>query len=255
MIKINDVSLCFCNMGLFDTQDEWIHPTVTVDTHELILVVEGTVNIREGDTEYSLKKGDMIVLCPGIEHGGTQISHTHTAFYWLHFSTDDLSRFGVPKASTPSAARAERYMKDIMQCQMRGEGHVAELVLARFLFECASTVERHGKAAYEIDEYIRANSQKSITVADVACRFGYAPDHVSRILRAEFGRSAKELIVEKRLAYVENQLLNTNESIKAVALRCGFEDENAFVKFFKYHEHTTPTDFRNEYFRIHMNTH
>ncbi len=255
MITVNGTSLCFCNMGLFDTQSEWIHPTVTVSTHELILVVEGVVNIREGETEYSLKKGDMLLLSPDVEHGGTAASTTHTAFYWLHFSTSDITKFGINKKSSPSMARAERTMKDIMQCQLRSESHVAELILARFLFECATTVERRGKAAYEIDEYIRANSQRKLTVSDIACRFGFASDHVSRILRTEFGRSAKELIVEKRLAYVENQLLNTNDSVKSVALRCGFDDENAFVKFFKYHEHITPTEFRNEYFRIHMNTH
>ncbi len=242
-------------MGLFDIEEEWIHPTVTVATHELILVIEGTVNIREGETEYSLKKGDMLLLSPDIEHGGTAVSTTRTAFYWLHFSTSDISSFGINKKSSPSMARAERTMKDIMQCQLRAEAFIAELILARFLFECSSPVERKSKAAYEIDEYIRANSQKSLTVSDVACRFGYAPDHVSRLLRAEFGRSAKEIIVEKRLAYIENQLLNTNDSVKSVALRCGFDDENAFVKFFKYHEHITPTEFRNEYFRIHMNTH
>ena len=255
MITVNDVTLSFCNMGLFDTQEEWIHPTLTVSTHELIFVVEGTVNIREGQTEYTLKKGDMLLLSPNVEHGGTAISTAHTAFYWIHFSTSDIQGFGVSKKSTPSPTKAERTMKDVMQCQMRNEPHVAELVLARFLFECSSAVERRGKTAYEIEEYIRANSQKSITVADIACRFGYAPDHVSRVLRAEFGRSAKEMIVEKRLAYIENQLLNTNDSIKSVAARCGFEDENAFVKFFKYHELVTPTEFRNEYFRIHMNTH
>ncbi len=255
MITVNGISLEFCNMGLFDTQEEWIHPTVTVETHELVLVVEGTVSIREGDTEYLLKKGDMMILSPNVEHGGTATSSSHTAFYWLHFKVSGMEGFGIPKVSTPRMAYAERAMKDMMQCQLRSEPHVAELVLARFFFECASSVERHGKAAYEIDEYIRANSQRNITVSDVACRFGYAPDHVSRILRAEFGRSAKEIIVEKRLSYIESQLLNTNDSIKHVALRCGFNDENAFVKFFKYHEHITPTEFRNEYFRIHMNTH
>ena len=253
MLSINGNSLRFVNMGLFDTQSEWIHPTITIDTYELIYVTEGIVHLREGQEQYSLKKGEMILLTPGIEHGGIKESASHTAFYWLHFSTDDISMFPIPKLSSPNATKAERAFKDIMQSSLRSDTHIAELILARFLLECGATVERKSKAAHEISEYVRINSSKALTVADVASRFGYAPDHVSRLLKNEFGRSAKVYITEKRLAYIESRLLNTNDTVKEVALHCGFEDENDFVKFFKYHEGVTPTQFRNEFFRIHMN--
>ena len=39
-----------------------------------------------------------------------------------------------------------------------------------------------------------------------------------------------------------------------IALQCGFDDENKFVKFFKYHEGITPTQFRNRFFHVHMNS-
>ncbi|MDD7700214.1 MAG: helix-turn-helix domain-containing protein [Eubacteriales bacterium] len=58
-----------------------------------------------------------------------------------------------------------------------------------------------------------------------------------------------------RLSCIQGLLLNTDYSLKAISGMCGFEDENAFVKFFKYHEGLTPTKYRNRYFRTHRNNH
>lgn len=66
--------------------------------------------------------------------------------------------------------------------------------------------------------------------------------------------NAKTMITDKRLAYIESMLINTNDSIKDIAEKCGFDDENLFLKYFKYHEGKTSTQFRDEFFRVHMNT-
>ena len=44
------IDFSFSNMGLFDSETEWIHPTISVQTYEIIFVVEGEVNLFE-DTE------------------------------------------------------------------------------------------------------------------------------------------------------------------------------------------------------------
>lgn len=254
MIMIQDTKLNFVYMGLFESRDEWIHPTVTVDTYEIIFVTAGCVHIRERDKVYHVKKGEMLLLDAGVEHGGVEISYDKVSFYWLHFETDKICFFNIPKTSIPNSIRPERVFREIMQYNQRGETVLAELTLGRFLLECGASVERHNKIAYEISEYIRISSDKKITVEDISARFGYAPDHISRLLKTEFGVGAKTLIIEKRLAYIESVLINTNGPIGVIAEKCGFDDENAFLKFFKYHEKITPTQFRNEFYRVHMNS-
>ena len=85
MLTIDQTTLRFSNMGLFDSDVDWIHPTVTIDSFELIYVVAGEIFLREDDTNYHLKKGELLLLDAGKEHGGTQLSHGRTSFYWLHF--------------------------------------------------------------------------------------------------------------------------------------------------------------------------
>ena len=253
MILCNETSLSFVTIGLFDRWETWIHPTIAVETYELIFVTEGQVHIREGEKVYHLEQGDLLLLDPFVEHGGTETSEGHTAFYWLHFHAENMGAFAFPKQSRPDFVRVLRVMKELMQCREQDQKTVAELILGRFLLEGVRPVVRKSKLAHEIAEYIRIHASSPLTVEEVATHFGYAPDHVSRVLRAEFGKSAKTVILEKRLALIESRLLNTNDTVKEIAAECGFEDENIFVKFFKYHERVTPTQFRNEFFGVHMN--
>lgn len=252
MLMIDDKNLSFSNMGLFDTEEPWIHPTVTIDSYELIYVTSGEVFLREEETEYHLRRGDMILLDRGREHGGYETSHGHTSFYWLHFYTDRIEAFGLSKRiALPD--RAALIFKEIMH-QQGANRTLAELALAQFLITQATPAENGSRSAHEIVEYIRIHSHLPLTVGDVARKFGYSADHISRILRGEFGYDTKTAIVKMRLEYVESLLINTDAPIKRIALQCGFEDENKFVKFFKYHKRITPTQFRNRYFYVHMNS-
>ena len=253
MITVNGTDISYSNMGLFDSDKEWIHPTVTVDTYEIIYVVEGQVHIREGETAYDLGKGDMLLLEPGVEHGGTQKSESHASFYWLHYRCTAPQVLKFPKRSVPDEVATLRTLGELMHLQ-QADPVVAELAFARFLFECGKEAEYGNKRVAEITAYIRANSRFPLSVADVAGRYGYSPDHLSRMFKKELGYDAKTAIVKSRLEYIESRLLNSEYSIKEIAAQCGFEDENAFVKFFKYHTKTTPTLFRNRFFHVHINS-
>ena len=251
MITVDGQMMTFSNMGLFDSETKWIHPEIAVDTYELIFVIEGNIFIREDNCDYQLKKGDMILLSPFVTHRGYKESYGHTAFFWLHFFCDSPALL-PPKTSTPSAT-TERTMREIMHFQ-RFDRRIAEVVLLKFLMEQNCSVFEKNKTAYEVDEFIRINAHRPLSVTALAERFGYSPDHLSRLLSKEFGYDCKSAIIKKRLDFIESQLLNTDFTIKEVAQICGFEDENAFVKFYKYHTKLTPTQFRSRFFYTHMNT-
>ena len=253
MLNVNGIELESSKMGLFDCDGDWTHPTVTVKTFEVIYVTEGEVHIREGERSFDLGKGDMLLLEPNVEHGGTAYSHGHTSFYWLHYHCSDPAALNFPKLSHPETAVVLRALGELMHFQ-QADPVLYELTLARFLMECGREAVYGDKRAYEVAAFIRANSRKALTVADLAERFGYSPDHLSRMMKREFGYDAKTAIVKGRLDYIESCLIHSTCPIKEIAATCGFEDENAFVKFYKYHTDKTPTMFRNQYFHIRMNS-
>ena len=70
MINLDSNKIIYDYMGLFTTDDNWIHPTSTESTYEIIYVTNGNVYIKEDDICYDLAKGDLIILKPGISHYG-----------------------------------------------------------------------------------------------------------------------------------------------------------------------------------------
>ncbi len=252
MITINGVNLEYLYMGLFNSEKPWIHPTVTIDSYEIILVLCGTVKLREDKTEYSLKRGDMLLLDRNVEHGGTEVSVGNTDFYWLHFYCNDIKKLNLPKLISSDLIIAERVMKEIMHLQNVSKP-LCELTLAKFLLETTEKREYKNKYAFEIAEYIRINRHLPLTVNDVSSHFGYNPDHLSRLLKKQFGTDAKTMIINRRLEYLESLLINTDYTVREIAETAGFETENSFIKFFKYHTNTTPTLFRHRFFNVNMN--
>lgn len=252
MVTVNDFSLTYDYSGIFDTVKPWIHGSFTLPTHELIYVIEGKVKIREGSTEYDIVKGDFIVLSPDVEHVGYEKSTGHTSFFWLHFFSDTTEKISLPKTGRagPDAEKTLREINHLAHVDTR----LAELSLAAFLIGLSSDFAQSGnKLAHETDEYIRINSDVKLTAAAVAAEFGFSTDYLSRVYRREFGINLKAGICRHRLARAENLLRNTNFGIKEAAELCGFDDENGFVKFFGYHSGVTPTAYRNEFYKIHMN--
>ncbi len=254
MITIeNDLTLQYGGMGLFDTDAEWIHPTVTVDTCEIILVLSGRACIFEGERRYCVHPGEWLILSPKTEHGGYEVNTGHTSFYWLHFHTNSPGAWGLPKYGR-APHNAEKLLRQIMHVS-RNDPHLAELALAQFFLELRAEGGVQNRTAHEVREYLRIHASRGLRVSDVARHFGYSGDHLSGLYRREFGIDLKGGINRARIAYIESLLLNTDASVKEVAMMSGFADENAFVKFFKYHEGITPSTYRHRFYHIHMNSH
>lgn len=252
MIILNDFQLEFASIGLFDTDNEWSHPKITVKTYELILVVNGNVNIAEENTSYNLKKGDLLLLNKDKEHYGTKKSYGHTSFYWLHFHCNKVEKLLKKPVYTLDSLLAERTMKELSHLFATNKER-AEVALLNFLLEIEGVNDYKNPLAYEIAEFVRINQNTPITVNDLSKRFGYNPDYLSKLIKKEFGFDAKTLITKYRLEYLKSLLVNTDYSLKEIAESAGFENLNYFIKFFKYHEKITPSNFRKKYFLLHMN--
>ncbi len=254
MITINNsYSLEHRGMGLFETFTDWSHPEIAVETFELIYCIAGNLHIFEGEKRYTVQPNEMLLLEPNTVHGGFEITRGHTGFYWLHFKTNDINSWSIPKLSG-SIPDAKKRFREIMHLYQTNKA-LSEIALAKFLLEIGENNTSKNKIVYEIKEYIRINFALSLTVSEVAEKFGYSPDYISKLFKKEFGKTIKSEIILQRLNAMETLLLNTNNSIKQIAKETGFESENDFVKFFKYNRHTTPTSFRNKFYKLHMNNH
>lgn len=243
--------------GYFTSRGEWIHPVSCNDTHQLIIVTAGEFDIEEDGVTYSLEPGSVMFLDPGKTHGGVRATSERVSFYWIHYHAENRPPYKVFMLS-------DRYpvllaCRQLLHYTGRGFGSdVADALLTVLLAEIGSQYSEstdEDASAAKICEWIRINSDQPLTAADVSERFGYSVDYTSRLLRATTGMGLKAVISEYKMNLIKQLLLESERSLQEIAAKSGFSDYKLFLKYFRYHEGVTPSEFRSAYYKIHTNNH
>lgn len=249
MIKSDLFNLCFYGGGNFTSKREWIHQERTINSNELIVVTKGEIFIEENGKRFTVKENEFLILHKNLPHKGTRVSKNCVCFYWLHFNSDiipgDLS-YGKLYNPALLIEQIERllhisstpgYLKKTSEC-------ILYSIFSELIFQ-TNTYSQNYSLAAKVHEYIHSNSNSKITTESISSHFGYNPDHLSRIMKKNYGRTLKEDVSFERINAAKTLLRTTNYTITEIAEILGYTDVNLFQKFFRYHTGYTPTEFRN----------
>lgn len=260
-INENNLKIDYISSGKFISNDLWIHPRRIIDSYELIIIDNGILHIQENESAYTLNRNDFIFLHPQKEHFGIKPSPTNTSFYWLHFTINDFSLLNIDSfnGKLKNPYKIINLFKELLHVSYSIEYPefirtlISLQVLTELKIDIDSTTKNYRPIVKEICEWIRINSDKMLTVNDVAEYFKYNVDYVSKLFKSTIGLSIKDYITTQKRELAKYYLLNTNYSIKEISYLLGFKESNNFIKYFKYHEKQSPTSYRNTYFNIHLN--
>jgi len=266
------------NAGLFIARGDAMHPTRVIHSHELIFVKQGELDMWEGNQVFQLKAGQTLHLWPGRQHGSTKPMPLGLKFYWIHFELENLNgreerRSGDEFAPATKIAqvsqinqpeRLERLFLMFLEDQESGLLHPssANLLTTLMLMEVAQSCEP--KALNEEDlnavatwahNYIRINYDRPITTSKIAEALGYNADYLGRIYRQIYGVTLTEAINRRRIKFACEYLLDSNLTIEQIAFKCGFADPDYFRRVFRRYMQISPGKYREEYSRVHVNTH
>jgi AraC-like DNA-binding protein len=266
------------NAGLFISRGNAMHPTRIIDSHELIFVKQGELDMWEEDRVFHLEAGHTLHLWPGRQHGSTKLMPLGLKFYWIHFEIEDRNTrefngssdefapaVRVPQVNRISQPeRLERLFRAFLDDQETGLLHPysANLLTTLMLME---VVQSHEERPSNTDDmnvvatwahtYIRMNYDRPITTSLIAERLGYNADYLGRIYRKVYGCTLTEAIHNRRVSVACDYLLDSNMTIEQIAQKCGFSDPDYFRRVFRRYRQISPGDYRNEYSHVHVNTH
>ena len=145
------------NAGLFISRGGAIHPTRVIDSHELILVKDGCLNMWEDDQQFHVEAGQSLHLWPGRQHGGSGPMPADLRFYWIHFDLDERAEDEASAINMPyipfmrmpqhktitEPERIERLFRIFLDDQETGALHpyAANLLTTLMLVEVARSRE------------------------------------------------------------------------------------------------------------------
>jgi len=242
--------------GLFHSQDEWIHPARTEVTYEIIYVTQGVVHLQEGEREYALEKGQLLLLEPQVCHVGCRKS-CNVGFYWVHFTVTAPLPFDARFFSRFDSAYLFRELLHYNNLPHQPDYAVNAIlthILARLCELSRQRTPQSNPLAEDIYDWIRANASASLRTGTVARRFGLSADHTARLLRKSFGMGTKAVIDLFLIKAAREQLCNTEKNIGEISYELGFSSDNAFISFFRYHENCYPSQYRKQFYKTHRNS-
>jgi len=263
------------NAGLFISRGTAMHPTRVITSHELIFVRHGELDMWEEDRVFHLEAGDTLHLWPGRQHGSTKPMPLGLKFYWIHFEIEDengrdergvgANAVKVPQVNRiAQPERLERLFRTFLDDQETGllNAYSANLLTMLMLIEVAESHEEKPASSDDTNvvatwahTYIRINYDRPITASKIAQALGYNADYLGRIYRKVYGCTLTEAIHHRRVKEACDYLLDSNLTIERIAQKCGFTDPDYFRRIFRRYMKICPGDYRNEYSRIHVNTH
>ena len=259
MITLNkSISLTYDYAGLFIAHEEWIHPRRQIDTWELIYVLSGTIFIQQEEA-YTVSKGELLLLQPALWHAGFKTSPAGTAFYWVHFTVSDFAALGFRERHLVFADgyKFTPLFKQLLHMANSPiyPSYGAELVLGTILIEAVSPCmgQEQTSLIKNCAEWIRINSDRKLTVPIISDHFNYHADYLCTLFRRMLGVTLKQYIDVQRIQYIKNILVTSNYSIKQLSNYLGWENENQFNHYFKYHENMSPSQYRSLYINTHFN--
>ncbi len=247
--------ICFESCGQFVSRGEWIHPRRIGNSYEIILVLSGKVFIAEEDESFVLEKNDLLIFSPEKEHFGYR-SSKDVSFFWLHFYWDARlleKHFSFSDtAQLVSLFRMLLHSKNTPFYPRSSVEYLTRLIINEISF-LSKKVEKSDNAAYKAAEYVTSNLRLRLTVADVAVHLGYNPDYLCRLFNRVFGTNLKKFIADETVKKAKNILNEGGKTPGKAAEELGFENENLFSKFFKYHEGVTPSQYISMCYNTHIN--
>lgn len=106
MPVLSGCDFCMANESFF-------HTDRTPDFHILIYVVSGCIYVTEGDIDYAIHAGELLILQSGIRHYGKYEISKGTSWYYAHFYLKDSTENCMPLTLLPASSEPLRFQLEL----------------------------------------------------------------------------------------------------------------------------------------------
>jgi transcriptional regulator GlxA family with amidase domain len=97
-------------------------------------------------------------------------------------------------------------------------------------------------------DFMNANLHRSVSVDELASSVRLSTSHFARLFKAETGIAPGQYLTNLRMEKAGQLLATSFLSIKEVVGAVGYKSRNNFLRFFRRHFHTTPSEYREQAF-------
>lgn len=236
---------------------------------ELLFIVAGTGHVFLNNRKYQVKKGDLVVINPGIIHceGFDQFEHFGESLKLYSCELKELEvaplspEHLLPSNYTPIIPTSEMYgnfknlFAQIHELRMQSEVWYEQmcnnlsdeiiLLILRILnssdFVCTKSYQPSEMS--KILQYIDAHFCEDINTTSIANHLNMSRHTLLRIFQNYQDSSPSQYIRKKRLEMAVRLISDSDESLQDIASKTGFSSYQQFYKTFTNYYGTSPSDY------------
>lgn len=239
----------------------------------------GSCEYQIGKKVFPIRQGDILLINPGIYHSknlipGLEIHEVHLAFENLQFEgfspnhivrQDDFMVVPISEHEVNLYTQAVQILNHEADFDQQHGDIVALSLFYQFLAIALRSItatqdigpldtqalayysSNHDNVAGFLREFLIENYTHNITLSVVAKRMYLSTEYLSRLFKAEVGKSPYTFLIELRINKAKDLLETTNATIHSIALQVGYSDAYHFSKQFKKVASVSPSEYRKKY--------
>lgn len=262
-----------CGCGLFAASESFIHTDRVPDFCVLIYVIDGCIYVTEGDTDYEVNAGELLILKNDVHHFGKKKINKGTKWIFVHFriSADcnaspfypDTSPLGaydttaesiltLPKFLNSVSARFEKELKTFIEYTQSDDAYKKWFINQRlFLLLSSLAVSTQGFSnnltlSDRICRYLSDNIGMPFSSENIEKRFYLSYKYMSHLFKKEKGVTMQQYHNSVRMDEACRLLCSTLMSIGEIADKLGFSDVLYFSRCFRNYTGKSPSAYRKD---------
>ena len=162
---------------------------------------------------------------------------------------DDLSIHRIRALSsdfTRDSATLETVIKSIPRIPAENQSSYVNIlsIIAEYLTQSKKVAPKYDDLAIQLRHYIHMNYSDDLSVERLCSIFACSRTTLMSKFKSKFETTVGEYISKYRLSKAEELIRESDETIKSIAVTCGFNDQNYFTKVFSKSYNVTPIAYR-----------
>lgn len=236
----------------------------------ICVITEGTGNCEVNEKVYHVKKGDILLLYPGVEAMLEIEPDEPCSYTWIGFAgvkaKECVMQLGFSHKNHVQSVEDTDKLHEVVlhMLQARELTFSNELkrngLLKLFIAELIDQYNKQLSEAQMKDfhntessayirnaiTYIAENYASQIKINELADHIGVNRSYLASSFKKAMGYSPKEYLLRLRMEKAKKLLETTNQPINSIANSVGYTDQLAFSRMFKRYSGVSPKTYRDE---------
>lgn len=231
----------------------------------MICCVEGGGEITIQKVKYILKSGEFVVIPAKVEHKYSSDENNPWSIYWVHFkgsignaiielvNKKMLGYKGVLYNVKSIITLFEEIYNQLENGYSSDNLTYSNMCFWHFMTSCiyknnrdSSNIEQMKDSIDLAIEYLKLNSEKSLSLQDIANEVNLSASHLSFLFKNKTGFSPIEYFNHLKMQKACQYLLFTEKRIKEISFLLSIEDQYYFSRLFKKVMGVSPEEYRKK---------